>query len=137
MVNTPEQAIDPSPARALPAAAILVRVYLAIVVLTLAALLVLTFAAPRLATTNAWGHAIVVAVFAIVLPLRLRRAQTGRRGAIRAVGLIAAVLFLVNVVEVLIPGFVPLWMQVSMVVVALLMIGVVLDAIRWAVVHEN
>jgi hypothetical protein len=118
-------------------AAILVRVYLVVVAATLALLVVYTFAAPHLATTNAWGHAIVVAVFAIVLPLRLRRAQTGYRGAVRAVGLIGALLFLANIVEVLIPGFVPVWMRVEMVFVALLMVGVILDAIRWAFTQKD
>jgi hypothetical protein len=124
-------------ARALPVAGVLVPIYLVVVGLTLVALLVLSLVAPSLATTNGWVHTIVVAVFAIVLPLRLRRAQTGRRGAVRAVGLIAAALFLVNVVEAVIPGFVPVWMVVGMIVVALLMAGVVLDCIRWAVVNKN
>jgi hypothetical protein len=122
---------------ALPVAAGLVRVYLVLVVGTVAALVVLTYVAPRLATTNAWGHAIVVAVFAVVLPLRLRRAQVGRRGAVRAVGLISAVLLLVNVVEALIPGFVPAWMCVVMVVTAAVMAGVILDIVRWSVVHKD
>jgi hypothetical protein len=138
MVNTTHHTAHPSStSTALPAGAILVRAYLAVVVATLATLAVLAHTEPRLATTDAWGHAIVVAVFAIVLPLRLRRAQAGKRGAIRAVGLISSVLFLVNVAEALIPGFVPMWMRVDMVLVALLMIGVVLDVIRWAVVNKD
>jgi hypothetical protein len=137
MVNTIHHPAPSSTSTALPRAAILVRVYLAVVVATLVALGVLSVAAPKFATTNAWGHAIVVAVFAIVLPLRLRRAQTGTRGAVRAVGLISAVLFLVNVIEALIPGFAPVWMRIDMVLVALLMVGVVLDVIRWAVMHKN
>lgn len=52
-------------------------------------------------------------------------------------GIIAAVLFLVNVTEALIPGFVPQWMRIEMVVVALLMAGVVLDVVRWAVMHKD
>lgn len=137
MVNAATRHPRPVGPTALPAARTLVRVYLAVVVLTLAVLMVLSFAAPWLATADAWDHAIVVAVFAIVLPIRLRRAQTRGRGAIRAVGLIAAVLFLVNVVEALLPGFVPLWMRVEMIVVAVLMAGVVLDVVRWAVVRED
>lgn len=78
-------------------------------------------------------------VFAIVLPLRLRRAQTGTRSAIGAVGIIAAVLLLANLIEVLIPGFIPVWMQmqVQMVLVVLLMAGVVAEVIRWAVNHKD
>jgi hypothetical protein len=125
------------PLKPLPAAAILVRVYLAVVVATLVILGVLSDTAPHQATSHAWGHAIVVSVFAIVLPLRLRSAQTGRRSAIRAVGLISAALFLANVIEALIPGFVPSWMRVEMYVVAALMLGVVLEVIRWAVTNED
>jgi hypothetical protein len=63
--------------------------------------------APRQAPREAWVHAIIVAVFALLLPARLRAAQRGSIGALRAVGLISFALFLVNVVEAAIPGFVP------------------------------
>lgn len=118
-------------------AGVLVPVYVSITVATLVVLTVLAKVAPDQATSHAWGHAIVVAVVAIVLPLRLRSAQNGRRSAVRAVGLIAAVLFLVNVVEALIPGFVPTWMRWQMVVVAVLMLGIVLDVVRWAVTTKQ
>jgi hypothetical protein len=113
----------------------LARVYVGIVVLTLAALLVLSLTAPEQATAHAWGHAVVVAVFAVVLPLRLRRAREGDRGAVRAVGIVSAVLFLVNVVEALLPAF-PLWMRAVMLVTAVVVLGVVLDVVRWAVRHH-
>lgn len=122
---------------ALPMAQRLVGAYLIATAGTIAALAVLSVAVPHLATANAWGHAIVVAAFAVVLSLRLQRAQIGKRGAVRAVGVIAAVLFLVNVIEALIPEFVPVWMRIEMAVVALLMVGVVLDVVRWAVMHKN
>ena len=93
--------------------------------LYLAALLVLSLAAPQQAPSEAWGHAVVVAVFAVLLPARFRSARRGSVGALRAVGIIAAVLFLVNVVEALLPGFVPPWMRVEMVLVAALMLGVI------------
>lgn len=131
MVNSTRDTAPSSAATPLPAASLVIRVYLAVVVATLVGLVILSFTASPLATSNAWGHAIVVSVFAIVLPLRLRSAQTGRRSAIRAVGLIATVLFLVNIVEALIPGFVPVWMRAEMYVVAALMLVVVLDVIRW------
>lgn len=137
MVNTTESASAATVSTPLATAALIVRVYLAVVIATLVGLVVLSFAAPHQATSEAWGHAIVVSVFAVVLPLRLRKAQTGRRGAIRAVGLICAVLFLVNVVEALIPGFVPVWMRLEMCVVALLMLVIVLELIRWAVVAKE
>lgn len=63
----------------------------------------------------------IVAVFAVVLPLRLRSARAGNRGGLRAVGIISAVLFLVNVVEILIPGFLPAWMRIEMIGIAGLM----------------
>lgn len=115
------------------ASGVLVWSYVVIVALTLVALLVLSAVAPPDASANAWGHAVVVAVFAVVLPLRLRGARAGKRVAVRALGLIAAVLFLVNVVEALIPSFVPGWMRLEMVVIAVLMVGIVLDVTRWAV----
>ncbi|MEH3076705.1 MAG: hypothetical protein PGN11_08475 [Quadrisphaera sp.] len=121
---------------ALPLANTLVRLYLVVVVCTLLTLGVLTVVAPAQATAEAWGHSLVVAVFAVLLPLRLRSARTGRRGAVRAVGLIAAALLVVNVVEALLPGFVPAWMQVQMVLVAALMAGVVGDVVRWALTHH-
>ncbi|TDN41868.1 hypothetical protein EDF64_11557 [Curtobacterium flaccumfaciens] len=111
----------------------LVWSYVVIVALTLVALLVLGVAAPLEANENAWGHAVVVAVFAVVLPLRLRSARAGTRSAVRALGLIAAVLFVVNVVEALIPSFVPGWMRLEMLVIAVLMVGIVLEVARWAV----
>lgn len=111
----------------------LVWSYVVIVALTLVALLVLGVAAPLEANENAWGHAVVVGVFAVVLPLRLRSARAGKRSAVRALGLIAAVLFVVNVVEALIPSFVPGWMRLEMLVIAVLMVGIVLEVARWAV----
>jgi hypothetical protein len=136
MVNTPSL-VRATAALPLPAAVVLIRVYLAVAAATLLALAVLSKAAPQQATSEAWGHAIVVSIFAIVLPLRLRNCRTGRRSAIRAVGLISAVLLLVNVVEALIPGFVPIWMRVEMIAVAALMLGVVLDVVRWAVAETH
>lgn len=108
----------------------LVRLYVAIVIATLVALAALSAIAPGQATSEAWGHAVIVAVFAVVLPLRLRGARAGSIGALRAVGAIAAVLFLVNVVEALIPGFVPVWMRIEMIGIAFLMGSVVLFVVR-------
>jgi hypothetical protein len=60
-------------------------------------------------------------VFAVVLPPRLRSARRGSVPALRAVGIVSAVVFLVNVVELMIPGLFPAWMRVEMVFIALLM----------------
>ncbi len=100
---------------------LVVRVYVLVVVGTIGLLAVLSAAAPRQAPREAWVHAIIVAVFAVLLPLRLRAAQRGSEAAMRAVGLISSALFLVNVVEAAIPGFVPVWMRIEMVGIAVLM----------------
>lgn len=108
----------------------LVAAYVVVVVATIAVLAVLSALAPAQATSEAWGHAVVVAVFAVLLPLRLRAAARGSVRALRAVGLVAAALFLVNVVEALIPGLFPGWMRVEMVGVAVLMAGVILSVVQ-------
>lgn len=72
----------------------------------------------------------IVAAFAVLLLVRVRSARGGSVGALRAVGLISAVLLLVNVVEALIPGFVPIWMRVEMVGIAVLMAAVILCVVR-------
>lgn len=105
----------------------LVGVYVAVVALTVVLLAVLAELAPAQATSEAWGHAVVVAVFAVLLSLRLRSARRGRVGALRAVGIISAVLLVVNLVEALIPGLFPGWMRLEMVGIAVLMGGVVLS----------
>jgi hypothetical protein len=109
----------------------LVGLYVVIVLATLVALGVLAAAAPDLATPEAWGHAVVVAVFAVLLPLRLRVARRGSRRALTAVGVIAVVLALVNAVEAFLPAF-PGWMRAEMVVVAVLMgtVGVLVTRVR-------
>lgn len=101
----------------------LVTTYVVITVATLVVLAVLSATAPALATGEAWGHAVIVGVFAVLLPLRLRSARRGGRGALTAVVVIASVLALVNVVEAFLPAF-PGWMRGEMVVIAALMVGV-------------
>lgn len=95
--------------------------YVLVVVATVAALIVLSVVSPHLATAHAWGHAVIVAVLAMVLPLRLRSARAGNRAGLRAVGIISAVLLLVNVVEILVPGFLPTWMRIEMIGIVVLM----------------
>jgi hypothetical protein len=103
----------------------LIGMYLAVMLGTVAALVVLSATAPRLATDEAWGHAVIVALFAVLLLVRGRAARAGRTGAIRAVRIIAVVLLVVNVVEAVLPVF-PTWMRIEMVVVALLMLALAL-----------
>jgi len=122
---------SPAPARVpLTAIRAVVWTYVAIALGTIAVLALLSAVAPHQATQEAWVHAVIVAVFAVVLPLRLRAARAGSVGELRAVGLIAAVLFLVNVVEAMLPGLFPLWMRVQMIGVAVLVLVVVLLVVR-------
>ncbi|MEC3953929.1 hypothetical protein VMT65_12910 [Nocardia sp. CDC153] len=104
---------------------ILLRIYLVVAVATLGVLTALSAFAPQQAPRDAWVHAVIVAGFAIVLPLRLRSARRGSIRGLRAVGLIAAVLIIVNVVEAMLPDFVPVWMRVEMIGIAVLMAAVV------------
>ncbi|HEY3506102.1 MAG TPA: hypothetical protein VGN37_25355 [Actinocatenispora sp.] len=108
----------------LGAARAIVWAYVAVVLGTIVALVVLSRTSPHLATSEAWGHAVIVAVFAVLLPLRMRAAGRGNAGAVRAVGIIAAVLTVVNIVEACLPAF-PAWMRVEMVVIAAMMLAVV------------
>jgi len=112
--------------------AAIVRAYVALTAATIVVLAVLSAAAPREATAHAWGHGIVVAVFALVLPLRLRAARAGQRSGLRALGIISGALLVVNVVEATLPGFVPVWMRVEMWGVAALMAANVLLVVRAA-----
>jgi hypothetical protein len=107
----------------------LVAAYVVVVVATVAVLATLSAVAPELATDEAWGHALIVGVFAVLLPLRLRAAMHGSVRALRAVGFIAAALFLVNLIEALIPGLFPAWMRAEMVGIAL-MAGVILSVMQ-------
>lgn len=113
-----------SPRNPLRHATSLVHLYVVVVVGTIAALAVLSALGSRQATPDAWGHAVIVGVFALVLTLRLRAAERGSRPAWRAVGIIAGVLLAVNVVEAAIPGLFPAWMRWEMVGIAALMAAV-------------
>jgi len=110
--------------------AVVVWVYVAVVAATVVALLVLAGVAPQLATDEAWGHEIIVAVFAVVLPLRLRAARRGGPRALRAVVIIGGVLIIVNVVEAVIPGLFPAWMRLEMILIAVLMAVLVVSGVR-------
>jgi hypothetical protein len=98
----------------------LVYGYVGLTAATLAALVVLSVVAPRQATAQAWGHQVIVAIFAVVLPLRARAARRGSDRALRAVAIIALVVAVVNLVEAFLPAF-PLWMRIVMIAVVLLM----------------
>jgi hypothetical protein len=97
---------------------------------TLAALAVMAAVAPRLATSEAWGHAVIVGVFAILLVMRARAARDGSASGLRAVIVIAGVLTAANLAEAVIPGLFPAWMRVEMLAVAALTLLVLVLAAR-------
>lgn len=118
----------PSP---VPAAATwTVGAYVVVALGTVVALAVMAAAAPALATDEAWGHAVVVGAFAVLLPLRLLAARRGSRRALTAVTIIAGVLVVVNLVEAALPGVFPSWMRVEMVVIAALMVALAVLCVR-------
>jgi hypothetical protein len=116
----------------LAAAYAVVRVYVTLTLATVVALAVLSAVTPRLATSEAWGHAVIVTVFAALLPLRLRAARRGSGRALRAATIIAVVLLVVNLIEAALPHAFPAWMRLDMVVVALLMATLAASLIRVA-----
>jgi hypothetical protein len=103
----------------------LVTTYVVLALGTLVVLGVLSAVDPGEAGADAWVHAVVVAVFAAVLPLRLRAAHRGSRRAEIALVVIAAVLAVANVVEALVPGAFPDWMRAEMFGIAAVMVAVV------------
>ena len=114
----------------LGAASLTVGAYVVVALGTVLALVVMASAAPTLATDEAWGHAVVVAVFAVLLPLRLLAARRGSRRALGAVTVIAGVLAVVNLVEAALPGVFPSWMRVEMVAIAALMLALAVLCVR-------
>lgn len=108
----------------------LVAVYVVVAFATVAALAVLSGVDSGEVTQNAWVHAVIVGVFAVLLPVRLRAARGGSRRAMTAVGVVATVLLVVNIVEAVIPGLFPIWMRVEMVGIAVLMAAVAVSILR-------
>lgn len=117
MVNNSRSQTDLAPAGALAGG------YVALSAATLVAVIALSVLVPRLATPEAWGHAVIVAVLAVLLPLRLRAARHGSRAGLNASLAIAVVLIAVNAVEAALPGVFPWWMRVEMILVVLLMLA--------------
>lgn len=103
--------------------------YLGLTIATVIGLAILSAVAPRHATTEAWVHAVIVAVFAVVLTLRLRAARAGNGRALRAVGIIAAVLLVANVIEAA-SGLFPGWMRIEMIIIAVLMAVILVLVVR-------
>ncbi|MFG2290405.1 hypothetical protein ACGFOU_30550 [Streptomyces sp. NPDC048595] len=110
----------------------LVGAYVVVALGTLVVLGVMAAVAPSVATAEAWGHAVIVAVFALVLPLRTRAAFKGSRAGLRAVTVIGCVLAVVNLVEAVLPGAFPPWMRGEMVVIAAMMLALAVLSVRAA-----
>jgi hypothetical protein len=122
MVNIGTSEIaEASPSSGLRPVSVLVGSYVVLAAGTIVALITLEGTARHLATKEAWGHAVIVLVFAVLLPLRLRAARRGRADALRALAIIASALLVVNAVEAALPHAFPGWMRVEMVVIAVLM----------------
>ncbi|MFJ4434640.1 hypothetical protein [Streptomyces sp. NPDC088923] len=115
----------------LGAVSVLVGVYAAAMVGTIVVLAVMASMAPEEATDEAWGHALIVMFFAILLLVRLRSARSGSTRAVRALGIIATAVLVVNLVEAALPGVFPGWMRVEMMAIALWM-SVLLILVRRA-----
>jgi hypothetical protein len=99
--------------------------YAGLTALSIVLLIIFSAAAPSLATSDAWGHAIIVAIFAFVLPLRLRAVRKNPSpGGVRAGIIIASVLLAVNLVEAFLPMF-PGWMRGEMAVIVILTIALI------------
>lgn len=108
----------------------IVGAYVALTIASVVILAVLAAAGSAQATSEAWGHAVIVLVFSVLLPLRLRAARRGSEGASRAVTIIGTVLLVVNLVEAVLPHAFPSWMRVEMVLVVGLMAGLVTLMVR-------
>jgi hypothetical protein len=104
--------------------------YVVVALGTVAALAVLSTTAPDAATAEAWGHAVIVGVFAVVLLLRARAARKGSVNGLRAVTIIGGVLLVVNLVEAALPGVFPSWMRVEMLGIAAMMLILVVLGVR-------
>ncbi|WP_344983585.1 hypothetical protein [Deinococcus rubellus] len=78
------------------------------------------------ATSEAWTHAGIVCIFAVVLLSVVRRAAAGGRGAYRRLQIVSAVLPVVSLLEAVIPGLFPTWMRVEQLSYAGLLLAVAL-----------
>jgi hypothetical protein len=107
---------------------VLLLVYLAATVATHAVLAVRRDDT-AFATDEAWGHAIVVLVFAALLVPAASRAARGSRGAYRRLLIVSIVIPVASVVLVALPHLLPEWMRIEQAAYgALLLVVAVLAA---------
>lgn len=134
LVSNVDRVVNNNAQRATPEVlrrvSLFVWIYIGVVAATLAVLALLSVVSPDDATSDGWGHAVIVGAFAVLLAVRMRAARRGDEGALKAVGIIASVLLAVNVVEALIPGFLPGWMRIEMIGIAALMLAIVVSVFR-------
>jgi len=90
----------------------LLLVYLAATVATIA-VLAARHADTAFATDEAWGHAVVVLVFATLLVPAASRAAKGSRGAYRRLLIVSIVIPVASVVLVALPHLLPGWMRIE------------------------
>ena len=127
MVNT---------ATELALAAKMVAAYVLLTIASVVTLVLLSAAGSGQATSEAWGHAVIVAVFSALLPLRLRAARRGSGKAALAVVIMAVVVLAVNLVEAILPHAFPVWMRVEMLAVVVVM-ATLLAAMRGALARRK
>jgi hypothetical protein len=108
---------------------VLLAAYLAATVATLV-VLAARHADAGFATDEAWGHAIVVLVFAALLVPAASRAAQGSRGAYRRLLIVSIVIPVVSVVLVALPHLLPGWMRVEQAVYGVLLLVVAVLAAR-------
>jgi hypothetical protein len=115
---------------------ILLLAYLLATVATLAVLAVRHDDA-AFATDEAWGHAIVVLAFAVLLLPAAARAAAGSRGAYRRLRIVSVVIPAVSVVLVALPHLLPPWMRVEQAAYGVLLLVVAVLAASSPVRRSN
>jgi hypothetical protein len=75
-----------------------------------------------IATDHAWGHAVIVLGFAVLMLSVARHAARGSRRALLRLRIIAVVIPVASLVMVAIPGFLPVWMRIEQAVYGVLLL---------------
>lgn len=102
---------------------ILLATYLAATVATIG-VLAARRADTAFASDEAWGHAVVVLAFAVLLVPAGSRAAAGSRGAYRRLLVVSVVIPLVSIVLVALPHLLPPWMRIEQAAYGVLLLTV-------------
>ena len=86
-----------------------------------------------LVTQHAWGHEVILLVFAVVLVRVAGRAAAGNPRAYLRLRIVAIVVAVASLVVAAIPGFLPEWMRVEQLLYGILVAAVAVLAHRPAV----